>query len=346
MVSLLRFPPIVGCVRQLARRVISQAMVLLYHRVADKPVDPQWLCISPRRFAEHLETLRRHYQPMSLHQLAKRQRWGWFPSRTVVVTFDDGYADNLRHAKPLLEQFEVPATVFVVAGHADENREFWWDELERILLSNHELPDVLNATIAGERHAWHFGAGNRDEVSHGEAWHVLLPTNPSPKHKAYREIATLLRNIDAQEREDVLSVLRDWAGVNRSNRPGQRTLDAAGIQALARGGLVQVGAHTITHPVLSTLSIEAQQTEIVNGKNKLEEILEEPVTSFSYPFGGRSDYTEDTVQIVRHAGFDCACSNFPGRVRFGTDRYQLPRYIVRDWDGEEFSRRLAEWFHE
>jgi peptidoglycan/xylan/chitin deacetylase (PgdA/CDA1 family) len=116
------------------------------------------------------------------------------------------------------------------------------------------------------------------------------------------------------------------------------------VQKLAADGLVEVGAHTMTHPVLSELSVNSQYVEIAESKRKLEEVLGQAVTSFSYPFGGQSDYNAATMKLVKKVGFSCACSNFPGYVRWGSDPYQLPRYLVRDWDGDEFQEQLMSWF--
>ena len=118
-------------------------------------------------------------------------------------------------------------------------------------------------------------------------------------------------------------------------------MTASELMALARDELVEVGAHTMTHSVLSERSIEAQRIEIEASKHALVEIVASPVPSFSYPFGGRDHYSAATVSLVRAAGFSRACSNFPGLVHVGTDSYQLPRLLVRDWSGEEFSRRLS-----
>jgi peptidoglycan/xylan/chitin deacetylase (PgdA/CDA1 family) len=121
-------------------------------------------------------------------------------------------------------------------------------------------------------------------------------------------------------------------------------MSAAEINTLAQGGLIEVGAHTVTHTRLSDLTPAAQRTEIVTSKTQLEAILNHPVTSFAYPFGRQSDYTAQTVALIREAGFDAACSNFMGLVTAGTDRYQLPRGQVQDITGEELARRLAAWF--
>src|SRR3954470_15948888 len=105
------------------------ALILLYHRVATPTRDPQLLSVSPERFAEHLEVVRRCAEPVALAGILAQ---GEGPR--AAITFDDGYADNLHEAAPLLAAAGVPATVFVVSGQVGTTDEFWWDELERVLL--------------------------------------------------------------------------------------------------------------------------------------------------------------------------------------------------------------------
>jgi peptidoglycan/xylan/chitin deacetylase (PgdA/CDA1 family) len=113
---------------------------------------------------------------------------------------------------------------------------------------------------------------------------------------------------------------------------------------LADDSLFEIGAHTDKHSRLSSLSVDEQRTDIFDSKRKLEATLQRRVSSFSYPFGGRPDYTPETTRTVQETGFDCACSTTANHVHKGADRYQLPRYIVRDWDGDEFARRFKEWW--
>src|SRR5690606_6268251 len=104
-------------VRQRFRRPFtSRGLILMYHRVERLANDPQLLAVTPERFAEQLEILTRHYRVVSLHELNRTLRAGRSLRRMVALTFDDGYADNLYNAKPLLERFDCPATVFVTTG--------------------------------------------------------------------------------------------------------------------------------------------------------------------------------------------------------------------------------------
>src|SRR5690242_345176 len=124
--------------RRLARRIqryirhpfSTPALVLMYHRVVALASDPQLLGVSPGNFAEQLEVLRKTARPIPLAHMVESLRKGQPAQRSVVLTLDDGYADNHVNARPLLERYEVPATVFVTAGHLSSDRELWWDELD------------------------------------------------------------------------------------------------------------------------------------------------------------------------------------------------------------------------
>ncbi len=131
-----------------------------------------------------------------------------------------------------------------------------------------------------------------------------------------------------------------WAGTKPVRRSTYRTLSVEELRTLSQGELIEVGAHTVTHPLLSGLPESVQQDEVQRSKITLEESIREPVSSFAYPYG---IYTNETVAIIRKAGFDCACSTTSDSVWHGNDRFQLPRVTVEDWDGEEFKQRLLKW---
>jgi len=330
-------------------------LILLYHRVAEPQTDPQLLSVSDGRFSDHLDVLRRVATPVSLADVVDLALQNRLPKQAVAITFDDGYADNLLAARPLLERHGVPATVFIATGYLDGRREFWWDALERILLQPRALPQRLELEIEGRPGSWTLAdAGDHDEdaFQRRRSWTVLDAHGPSPPPAAgpwsrqalYLDLFDRLAPCTEAARERALDALSAWSGVPRSPRESHRPLTADEVAALAEGGLIEIGAHTVSHARLAAHSESVQRDELTASKHRLESLLAAPVTSFSYPFGTRRDYSENTVRLVREASFARAVSNFRGTVQPHTDVFQLPRILVRDWDADLFEQRLhQEW---
>jgi peptidoglycan/xylan/chitin deacetylase (PgdA/CDA1 family) len=283
------------------------------------------------------------------------------PRGAVAVTFDDGYADNLRNARPILERHRIPATVFVTTGYTGAGREFWWDELGRTLFDAPRLPERLSLNVPGVTREWVLGSAARMTTTErlaDRSWTILRKDNPTELHRAYREIQPLLSVAPSDQRDRMLMDLRAQTMNGSSHREeaaeapspvGDNLADNLPmtrdeLRALAQGGLIAIGAHTITHPVLSTLTPEAAAQEIRQSKHDLQEILGTSVVSFAYPYGYRGAYTPQNVADVRAAGIADAYSNFGGVVRPNADRYQLNRILVRDWPLDEFARVVRRAF--
>ena len=341
-----RFKSIAGKVRN---RLIPGALILLYHRVAELTSDPQLLAVTPQHFAEHLQVIRNLGGPIRLQDLASGLKDNKVRRHGLVVTFDDGAADNLVNAKPILERHDVPATVFVATGYTGSDVEFWWDELERLFLLPGQLPATLRLKVnEGILDLQLEGSSDYSETDfkRHQNWNVLEPADPTTRHKAYRKLHELLRPMTNTERSNSLVELREWSGQGITGRPTHRALTHSEIQQLADGGLVEIGAHTVSHPVLSAITLETQEEEILRSRIELQEIVGQPIMSFAYPYGTLEDYTSETVDLVRSMDFQCACSNFRGVVQPRTEIFELPRIVVRDWDGDEFERRVRKWFRE
>src|SRR5215467_2524929 len=170
-------------IRRRMKRLHPKALILLYHRVAELATDPQLLAVSPERFARQMEYLSKHCTVIRLRDLAEPN--GFEADRCVAVTFDDGYADNFVTAAPILRRYQVPATVFVTSGYVGTEREFWWDELERVLLQPSTLPSRLHLEVNGWVYERAFHESSRysqeDYVRH-QKWTVLDKTAPTVRH--------------------------------------------------------------------------------------------------------------------------------------------------------------------
>jgi peptidoglycan/xylan/chitin deacetylase (PgdA/CDA1 family) len=321
-------------------------VILLYHRVAELPTDPQLLAVTPRHFAEQLEIIGRLGEPTRLTELEERLRRPIHSKPLIAVTFDDGYADNLHEAKPLLARYGIPATVFVSSGHVRSQKEFIHDELEKIFLEPRRLPPTLCLTLDGRRQRWELGRAS--EYDDGDYrvhrnWNALSGTTPTARHQVYRSLCETLCAAAAEWRSAGVRQLLRWSQASPEARPSHRPLSPAELVQLHQGGLVDIGGHTVDHLMLSRLSSAAQQSQIAEGKAALEMMLGSPVATFAYPYGARGHYSAASVAAVRAAGFARACSNFAGLVRRGADQWQLPRLIVRDWPAPVFEHQMRTW---
>jgi peptidoglycan/xylan/chitin deacetylase (PgdA/CDA1 family) len=337
-------------VSSITRRVWAKsarrAVVLAYHRVAQPATDPQLLAVTPRHFEQQMRILGRSFAPMSLGELLDAVRRNAVPPRAVAVTFDDGYADNLTHAAPVLAEQQVPATVFVVSDQVGSEREFWWDDLERMLLSEPYDHTQLSVTIAGRAMQWDLPPHPVDGATGGRfrAWDVTSAATPTTRHEAYRTLVELLKGLGGQSRRDLLTGIANALRQPVGGREAHLAMTGEQLRELTRDSLIEIGGHTATHPKLAARPIDEQRGEIAQCRSWLGEIVGRPLRFFSYPFGGINDFTTETIEAVAQAGFDAACANVPGVVTSTATPYTLPRFLVRDWDGAAFEKRLSVWF--
>ncbi len=291
-------------------------VVLLYHRVASLTSDPQLLAVSPDNFYDQMVYLKNRYPILRFEE-----DWTKIQRLSIAVTFDDGYADNVLNALPILEDVGIPATFFVSTGNIDTDQEYWWDELERLLLGDRLLPKVFNL----------------NDERYGRRW----PTDTLlERQKFYLKITPLMKKLDAERRDDWLIQIRQWAGTDKTGRRDYRAMTCKELQRLAGSKYVTIGAHTVTHCRLSLLPEKQQRDEIFTSKQQLEALLGRTITTFSYPYGEKSDYNGLSVRLCREAGFSKAAANFPGHAYRWTDALQIPRYLVRDWDKDAFAVKM------
>ena len=336
------------------RRVLARArawlsrsvVVLMYHRIAEVTRDPWELAVAPGHFAEHLEVARRYGQLLTVREVTRMLAAGRVPHRGIVVTLDDGYADNLLQARPLLERHGVPATVFIAAACLGRHEGFWWDQLERFVLEPVDVPQRLCLEVGGRVHEHDLATDSRYPAPAQETharWRAVADTPTTERHRLFLLLYRLLRPLGDLERQRVLGHLAAWSGMPRSGASNARPLTHSEVRALAADDLVEIGAHALTHPQLSACARDVQWAEIRGSRQTLEETIGREVVSFAYPYGSVSDYTRETVSLVANAGFSGACVTVPGAVRPTTDCFELPRFHVTDCDGDEFARRLAAW---
>lgn len=322
--------------RRIRNRCIHSGLILTYHRITDAEPDPWGLCVKPKRFEEHLQVIQRYSLPLTVDQLVQKFKDRRMPRLAVAVSFDDGYADNLLEAKPLLERQGVPATFFVAPGLLDGRSEFWWDELEQVFIRPGTMPDELVLQIGGRTFRRVLGgAKTLTERDHRAHRHWLACQPPTARHRFFVELWGSLKPLSHEARQPLLAEIAAWAGVEVVPRTSHRPLSMEELSLLGTSSLVEIGAHTMTHPSLPSQTAVIQRDEIGGSKRACEEAWSREVVSFAYPYG---EATPATANIVREMGMVSASVTRAGRLFGSVNLYRLPRLYVGDWDGEAFEQ--------
>jgi peptidoglycan/xylan/chitin deacetylase (PgdA/CDA1 family) len=320
--------------QKLRRRIVRPGpgpTILMYHRIASPRVDPWGLAVHPDRFEQHLAVLRRTRYPLPMSEFVSRLDRGTLPDNAVAVTFDDGYADNLREASPRLASAHVPATLFLATGFVGQRHEYWWDELARGILLGTGTVDA-EVDIGRERIPLVLRGGDERDRS-WRAWQEPR-TN---RQTAYLAVWKLLRTAVPAAREQAMVRLRTELAIPPPD-PGDLPMTASEVAALAAGGAFDFGGHTTTHAVLPALPPSDRRDDIRQGRDACERLTGRPITGFAYPHGALDD---DSEAAVRECGFAWACGTSSHSVRaHGENRYALPRFGVLDWNGPSFQRAL------
>jgi peptidoglycan/xylan/chitin deacetylase (PgdA/CDA1 family) len=311
---------------QTKNRFKKGVVVLAYHRVALLPDYPYPIVVEPDNFAQQMETLHKQFHPLSLTELADSIELQDIPKRGVVVTFDDGYIDNLTQALPILDAYQIPATVFVTTGNVYEQIEFWWDELEHLVLKPMDFPNDLKISFNGKFYHW--------------STKTFLERNT-----ARRAIRLILRPMKYADRQDILEQVAAQVRQSRVTRPDHRPMTNIELQQFASNELIQIGAHTVTHPILSSLPYDEQYHELKHSRDELEAATGQVVDVCSYPYGSAEDFNEDSIKAARDCGFRIACTTLVGVVRKDIDPFMLPRCWIDNWDRESFEQRLNNYFN-
>lgn len=324
--------------------VEPKALVLMYHRVAELQSDIWDLAVAPVNFEQHLKILKQTKKVISADELVERLKNQTLSRRSLVITFDDGYRDNYLAAKALLESYGLPATFFVTTGNIGREKEFWWDELEDILLLSERLPEVFSFVING--HQVEVNLNNEQRLSgilrqqHAQ-WKAVEERPPSLRAALFYQVWQLLKALPYAEQQAVIRQIREWAGVPFTVRADYRTVSANQLQELSANRLFTIGAHTVTHPALTAHPPKFQLEELSTSQLILNQKTNKNIELLSYPYG---EYNDATAAIAHSLTFKAAFTTEARAITQRSEPYRMGRFQANNWDGKEFKKRLDRWF--
>jgi peptidoglycan/xylan/chitin deacetylase (PgdA/CDA1 family) len=278
--------------------------ILVFHRVLEHP-DPLFHDTpDAASFEAQMRWVRNWCNVLPLAQAVQRLHDGTIPPRALAITFDDGYADNEAVAARVLNRLGMSATFFVTTGYVDGGV-MWNDRVGEAL--RRCTADAVDLRELGLRH-------------------YPLATLDERRQSVIRLILDV-KHADPERRQALVDGIVAACG---GREPPSPMMSAAQVRNLRALGM-DVGAHTVTHPILTRLDPASARSEIERSKAWLETLLDHPVPLFAYPNGHPNhDYAAEHVQMVRDCGFDAAVTTAPGAASIRSDRFQLPR--IAPWD--------------
>lgn len=289
-------------------------IILIYHRVLDAPdfMYPQQIDID--KFNWQMALLASRFNVLPLPDALAQLKSGCLPPRAVCITFDDGYADNYINALPILKHYSLPATFFIVSGMLNQDR-MWSDDIVETIRNYPEPLLDLSALGLG----------------------CYTVATPAEKARAAVQLVEFLKYFPFSERAAHCRAIANLT----EGLPKQLMLTTEQLKSLSEQGM-EIGGHSVNHPILKNLTVTDGQHEILACKIQLEEILGKNVRYFAYPNGKlNGDYELQHSTFVEECGYEAALSTDWGSVSIASDRFQLPRFTP--WDGTQakFMLRMA-----
>lgn len=290
--------------------------ILIFHRVLPKH-DPLMPGVpDAAEFEERMRWLTSGFRVMPLIEAVRRLRDGSLPSNAAAITFDDGYADNAAIVAPMLARLRLTATFFIATGFLDGGR--MWNDT--VIESIRMYPDGVLDLEA-------LGCG------------IWPCSDVASRVAAIDGLLNALKYLPQAVRQSKVDAIAHAVGLPaRSNLMMTRQE----VREVRRYGM-SIGAHTVSHPILTTLGPEAARAEIAESRLDLEETLGERIKLFAYPNGKPiRDYDASHAAMVKSLGFDAAVSTAWGISQRDSDPYQLARFTPWDTDTNRFGLRLAQ----
>ena len=294
--------------------------ILCYHRIGIHGV-PLYSGLPRRVFEKQIAYLRKHYRILSLEELLEQRESAKSDKPGIVITFDDGYADLYSEAFPVLRKYEVPATIYLVAGAIQSGEIPWYD---RIFVAFQIAPADRLMKELGLPGATDLETPKQRLVAAARYIFILRALADTER----RERCDFLQRLFPLPRGPIMNRMLNWDQI--------RQMQSAGIS---------FGSHTVSHPVLSRVSPHDLLRELRDSRQVLETELQRPVPDFSYPFGSQDSFNDDTCTQLAALHYRSAVTSLPGLNTRETNPLALHRVTYCETSSLAiFAARLSRLF--
>jgi peptidoglycan/xylan/chitin deacetylase (PgdA/CDA1 family) len=283
---------------------LPKIVVLLYHRIlGNSSYNPLDTVVPLKVFEKQISQITKNYPVISLSDAVRQLRAGLEPKDKiqVVLSFDDGYADNYFHAFNLLKEKALPAVFFVPSEYVGKGVPLW----DWYLCKLFSVPRGLNAATISNK-----------------------TFSRSPFESRIRFTYRVMDELKGSRDEEIWRFLRSLK-VHPALGEFDACLNRQQLREMASEGM-EIGSHSAFHSSLARLPLEEARDLIVRSKREIESLSGKPCLHFSFPFGSRDDYNENLIALVKEAGFLTCMLNIHGFNHLSNELFCYKRIIMTE----------------
>lgn len=312
--------------KRIKTHLSNKCIFLCYHRVGNDVSDKWGNSVSPKNFKAQMEVVKKYLNPISMDTLFDTNgNISLNKKKSVAITFDDGYEINTKYAYEILEDLEIPAIFYTNTYHIGKEENFWWDIFQRIFYLN-----KLNS---------HSITIKADDISFELPFH-----NSESKENSlfilHRMLKTLVPDIRSKILDNLISETNLKLDLNEEYKP----ISESGIKKISDNDLFLIGGHSHSHCSLGLINTSLAKSEININKKILEEIIGKKIFYFSYPFGGKNDYNQKIIDIIKKCGFVNSVTTSRSLCYQKNERYEIPRFSMKNFQGDIFKSKMKNYF--
>ena len=308
-----------GLIRSIRNKGKKYAKILLFHSVSNRcdkfSKGPSDTWISDSLFVKHLDYLRKYYHIISLQELVESLNEGKIQERSVVITFDDGFADNYHFAYPILKKYQIPATIFL-ATEAVDNRKPLWIQKFNYLINEFGVDKIIDKT--------------RSLLDYTQFERTV--NNTDSRDSLHKQLEQFLAyEVAKQLREEFLRTLYAEFSISMEDLflENKIFLNWEEIKKMHANG-IRFGNHGGSHTPFSALSNDDQIDEVFSSKDLIKQYVKHDFLPFAYPFGQKRDFSKTSTRIIDDAGHRCILTAMPTLNHANTSRRELGRIVIEN----------------
>ena len=293
-------------------------LVLCYHKVCNVSNDWNNISIPIDSFYEQMKYIKNNFNVIELDKIKDNID----DENAICITFDDRYDDCYKNVLPIIDELNIPITIFISTKCIDTLNEDWCNEISYLILQGFNYPFSF--------------------VYQDNDYNITFKTKTIEQRKSFhKQIEKIMMCCNQQTRTKLLNKIRKWSECCHDNKRNNfHMLNKKQIQILSKNKLVTIGAHTVNHPLLGSLSVDEQKKEINGSLMTLKNIIKQNVNAFAYPFGGRESYSLETIKILKKQGIDIAFTTTYKRKNKNFSLYEIPRVCINESNLNEFIEKI------